>query len=363
MDMNLIVDRKLDQISKKLSFTDLNPVNVEEEKERFFRSESYNPVFEYGRPSCNLDALSVRLERLRPDDSPVGNILRKIRDLYLLDISLINSRGLDGFQGISDKIYGKPDASLVKHAKRLAYLKIRPEENKYSTKQIINKLNLAFIKYGFHWEVEEKDMVANAAVKIQEKKLLIKKSSRFSSNFLKRIIVHEIGTHIMRAENGENQPYRFFARGFPGYLMTEEGLAVYNEEANDCLNNFVLKIYAGRVIAIDYAMQKSFSDTYSMLRKYFTKNTGMAPYPPGKEGFCRDRRTWSADKGYRLSSGIPQDQGLCQKRRKHEHALFRQGRARIYRHAGKHPEPDKPAFSADVPVHEIFQGAFLTVYR
>jgi hypothetical protein len=67
--------------------------------------------------------------------------------------------------------------------------------------------------------------------------------------------------------------------------MTEEGLAVFNEEANDCLNNFVLKIYAGRVLAIDYAMQKSFSETYRLLRKYFTKNTAWRLTLRAKRGF------------------------------------------------------------------------------
>jgi hypothetical protein len=131
----------------------------------------------------------------------------------------------------------------------------------------------AFIKYGFHWEIVEKDMIANAAVKIESKKLYIKKNSRFSSNSLKRIIVHEIGTHVMRAENGLCQPYRFLGRGIPGYLNTEEGLAVYNEENSGCLNNFVLKVYAGRVIAIDMALRCSFRETYEELTKHFTKNT------------------------------------------------------------------------------------------
>ncbi|MBT3408135.1 DUF1704 domain-containing protein [Candidatus Woesearchaeota archaeon] len=273
MDELKQIDNQLDKISKKLSFSILNPINVDKERKKFFSKENYNPQFKYKKPTTKIKSIKKALIQITPPKSVVGDILKKIRDKYLLDIELIENMGTDKFQNITNKLYGVPDKTLIKKANKLIYLKINPEEPIYSTNEIIDKLNIAFVKYGFNWNVEKKNMVASAAVKLQKKQLLIKTNSKFSENFLKRIIVHEIGTHIVRAENGENQPYKFFSRGLPGYLMTEEGLAVYNEEINDCLNNFILKIYAGRVIAINTAMNNSFVQTYSHLRKYFTKNT------------------------------------------------------------------------------------------
>jgi len=272
MDRLKTIDNRLDKISRRISFAAINPVNIEEEKHKFFSRRGYNPQFEYGRHRSNLKALKHSLTRIRPDRSVVGRILSEIRDRYKDDISLVEHRGTSGFTDVSLKIHGLPKQDLVRHAKKLVFLKIRPEPIKYTTKQIIGKLRMAFVKYGFPWEVQQKEMIAMAAVKTGARKLLIKKKSRFSRDFLKRIIVHEIGTHIMRSENGAQQPYRFFSRGLPGYLMTEEGLAVFNEEQHDCLNNYVLKVYAGRVLAINSALRKPFCDTYRLLRKYFTKN-------------------------------------------------------------------------------------------
>ena len=263
-------DKMLDKISRKISFLAVNPKNSQEEKERFFAEPDHEPHFRY-KPHQDLQLMRERLESIRPSDSAVGKILADIRDRYLNDIRLIDSRGTEDFTKISKELYGFPDNNLLKEAKRLIYLKVKKEDSGYATSQIIRKLRLAFMKYGFPWQVEEKDMVAAAAVKTEKKKLFIRRRSSFSENFLKRIIVHEIGTHIMRAENGSYQPYSFFMRGLPGYLMTEEGLAVYNEEQNDCLNNYILKIYAGRVLAIDCALRSSFRKTYELMRKYFTR--------------------------------------------------------------------------------------------
>jgi len=267
------IDDKLAEISQKISFLLLTPTNIDAERKRFFKDTDYNPQFTYPNPHADLNKIRHMLVEIEPDDSVVGRILKGIRDKYLLDIELLESRGTDQFQHISKKTHGRPERELVAQAKKLIYLKVKPESIEYSTQEILSRLRMAFVKYGVNWQVEEKSMIATAAVKISKRKLLIKKNSRFSHSFLKRIIVHEIGTHIVRAENGRSQPYKFFARGLPGYLKTEEGLAVYNEEINDCLNNYVLKIYAGRVLAIDKALKSSFSDTYRMLRKYFTRNT------------------------------------------------------------------------------------------
>lgn len=277
MKGSLEIDRELDSISRQISFDEINPVNSEEERLRFFqrigRGQSYNPVFRYKRKGAGRRGIRERLAQIEPDSSVVGRLLAGIRDTYLLDLDLVESIGSSSLQGISIKLHGSPGQALVEEAQRLVFLKTVPEKKIYRTKEIIQKLRIAFFKYGVTWTVEEKDMIANAAVRVSEKKLLLRKHSFFSKSFLKRIIVHEIGTHIVRAENGRAQPYLFFRRGLPGYLRTEEGLAVVNEERNRCLNNAVLKVYAGRVLAVRTAMQAGFCDTYREMRRYFGRNT------------------------------------------------------------------------------------------
>ncbi|MBN2458591.1 DUF1704 domain-containing protein [Candidatus Woesearchaeota archaeon] len=266
-------DSELDKISTKISFYAVNPINDLAEKERFFKKKGYNPILTYEKYRENLEKLYKEISGLKTDKSVVGKILNDIKKSYKLSTKLLRYRGdANRFTETSIKLYGQPDKELVTEAKKLLKLKIKKEKKVYSSKDVKNRFRLAFLKYGFPWTVEEKDMVSNAAVKPSNRKLYIKKDARFSKNFVKRLIVHEIGTHAMRAENGAMQPYTFFRRGFPGYLMTEEGLAVINEEINNCLNNQILKVYAGRVIAIDCALKHSFLETYKTLRKHFGKD-------------------------------------------------------------------------------------------
>jgi uncharacterized protein (TIGR02421 family) len=267
-------DIKLDNLVRKIYFHAVNPINANTEMVKFFRNPSYNPVFCYKKFNDDLDMLGNKIMAVKTDRSIPGKILSLVKDEAIDKIALIKSRGIaDKFTKASIRIYGAPDRELLDLAKKIIRKQSKKDKKAYSSKEVINKFRFAFLEYGFPWTVVEREMVADAAVNCNSKTLLIKKGARFSKKFVKRLIVHEIGTHALRSENGALQPYKFFERGFPGYLMTEEGLAVINEDLNNCLDHNTLKIYAGRVIAIEYALKGSFSDTYIELRKYFDKKT------------------------------------------------------------------------------------------
>ncbi len=264
-------DRKLREISRNIEFTAVNPSNFDAEKKKFFSSSSYEPVFSYKSYHISLNILRKKLEKISPDNSVVGKILKDIKKECLLNIDMLEKRGKESFTKASLKLYGAPDDYLVRKAREFLKLETKKEKKIYSTKQIIKKIKTAFLKYGVNWKVEEKDILSMAAVSNGRKRLVIKKNSRFSKSFLKRIVVHEIGTHILRYENGSMQPFLFFSSGLPGYLMTEEGLAVINEEKHNCLNNYILKVYAGRVLAIHYSLRKPFREVFNILSNYFSE--------------------------------------------------------------------------------------------
>ena len=46
---------------------------------------------------------------------------------------------------------------------------------------------------------------------------------------LRKIVAHEIETHLIRGYNGSKQKYTIFKSGADDYLPTEEGLAIYNQ--------------------------------------------------------------------------------------------------------------------------------------
>jgi len=271
------IDKELHKISEKINFYAVNPENADVEKRKFFRSRSYNPQFVYDAYKEDLPQVRERLQVINPDRSILGKIFREARDIMINDTYMLETRGSTSFTEVGIKLWGKPDKKLVRKAeeilKRIKTKKRNSGKRIFTARKLITPLKFALFKYGLrNWKVREKNMIASAAVRVEEKALLIKKNERFSKKFVERLIVHEIGTHIIRAENGFKQPYKIFARGFPGYLMTEEGLAVVHEELHGCLEPFTLKVYAGRVIAVHKSLHGSFRSTYNYLRKHFTKD-------------------------------------------------------------------------------------------
>ena len=97
------------------------------------------------------------------------------------------------------------------------------------------------------------------SVNIRTKNIFINQDYVFTKESLKRLIAHEIESHIYRYENGVRQPYLIFAKGLSKEtLKTEEGLAVYVEEKKKINTDLQLKNYAGRVVAINLALKKNF---------------------------------------------------------------------------------------------------------
>jgi len=109
--------------------------------------------------------------------------------------------------------------------------------------------------------------------------------------------------NIARAENGKKQRYLLFSYGFPNYLETEEGLAVYNEKINDLLPNHILKHYAGRVIAVDLALKNSFSIVYNELLQYFNKDIAWNLALRAKRGLADTSKKGGFSKDYLYLKG------------------------------------------------------------
>lgn len=285
MATNKEIDLELDRIGRGISFYAINPTNEDEEKEKFFKDKDYNPHFRYEKYSEDIGELQDKLQSLCPDNTIMGYLLKQSRNIDYSMLNMIKHRGMQKFTKYSILCYGAPDADLVKKAKKiLKDLKPIKEKKDLTTEDIKKRMKYAFLKYGFNWKITEKKMTASAAVKAGEKELVIKKDEKFSERIIKRLIVHEIGTHIMRCENGCQQPYKLFERGLPNYLMTEEGLAVVNEERHNCLDNAVLRRYAARVIAVDMALRHSFKEVFREMAKHLDEEQAWRTTVRAKRG-------------------------------------------------------------------------------
>lgn len=269
----MLIDTKLCSVAQKLSQLPCLPKNLETERSRFFNDASgtYNPVFSYEVDRASLLAAKKELEQLSINTTGIGALFEKKRQELLTIIAMMLSIGTRSFSEHAITLYNKPDDDLVDRAWKLIRLHDSEERTYVPAHIAMVHLQHAMKKYGCSWDVQEKDMAARACVDLSNKRLLIKKHSFFTKKFIARLIVHEIGTHIVRYQNGTHQPYKIFSHGLSGYLGTEEGLAVLNEELNNCLTRATIKTYAARVIAVHKGLQCTFRETYNYLMPYVGK--------------------------------------------------------------------------------------------
>lgn len=149
--------------------------------------------------------------------------------------------------------------------------KYKAEEIKEIFVRVLTKLGVQN-----EWQVVIQSDNAPSSINInQENKLiLIPANKEISHNKIIKLIVHEIGTHIIRRINGEhpNSKLELLGFGLRGY-KDDEGVATMREQAIlDKVDDFRgLDYYLGIAIAqgkIDGKI-KDFAGTFEVMKKYF----------------------------------------------------------------------------------------------
>ena len=258
------------KIDKKIPFMGMNPLNAISERKKFLKNPAYVPVFRYAKPPSGIEKLFGKIENIELEENIINNLYLQKLEKYKRTNAMLQNIGTDEFTFFSKQIFGEPSVDLVNKAYIILEKEPFEEEASVTPKQVCEVIRKVFEEFNLKdWVVSTKKMTANAAIYGSRKRVYVKKNAKFPEGFMKRVIVHEIGSHAFRAENGARQPYTIFRRGLPNYLMTEEGMAVNAEEMNECLNINTLRVYAGRVIAIHHSLEKGFREVFDELRKYF----------------------------------------------------------------------------------------------
>lgn len=266
------IDRDLINIDNKIKLLyHIRPLNLEKEEGKFFENTAKNPQFEY--PHLKFDPLDLidKLNKITPDKSPLGHIYEAKKREISDKIALLESIDEEGFSEITAKLFGKPTAEDINHCKDMIIRNLhkndQKEEELYNIKEVKTEFEKAFLEYGLKkWKVKIKENLVSGCVAGKNNCLFIRSDVKFSKDRIKSLIVHEIETHILTAENGKLQPYELFNRGLADYLETQEGLAMYNVE-KQCGISFEENYKAqAHVLAIDIGLKGGgFSDIYHNL--------------------------------------------------------------------------------------------------
>jgi len=252
------------------------PLNRVEERQKVFEAQrngqSYNPQFVY-TPPPKYPAQSIRefMAKLEPQESWVEKLYYEKARNALLAIQCVQDHVPSVITGMSCLAYGLPGWDLLTEARRIL-AQVHPTDTPDQPKTLSAEDAIAWMQSVLdqssiqEWRaIVFEPMSAKMSVNRLDKEVKIRKGVTFSPSDLHRLVVHEIGVHVLRYENGAQQPIRLFQSGFTKYLSTEEGLAVYGEAQAGLLETPTLRKYAGRVIAAHLALNHPFSHVFETL--------------------------------------------------------------------------------------------------
>ena len=165
-----------------------------------------------------------------------------------------------------------------------------------------------FNEYGLkNWKVKIKENMVADCVAGKNNRLFVNKDAKFTRERMESLIVHEIETHILTAENGKMQPYELFNRGLANYLTTQEGLAMYNVEKQRHTPFSTNYKAISHVIAIYLASKSSFSETFNQLVEIgIPKSQAFRSTLKAKRGFSDTSKPGAFTKDYIYYKGYQQ---------------------------------------------------------
>jgi alpha-L-glutamate ligase-like protein/uncharacterized protein (TIGR02421 family) len=270
---------KIDEQIKLLSY--INPRNLEEQKALFLSNPEFSPRFSYREADLDFESMKRDIKRLPEVSHWMYSLFsEKIKEIER-KIDLIQSVGTKDFSTFSEHVFGTVTESTYRMA--LQYIKQHgeknlPDESELLDMKIAQNMLQDFLKAHkiSHWKLKEiEDSVADIQV-TKRNIILLKKGATFRKNRLQALLVHEIGTHVFRFENGKLQPFRIFERGTAGYLKTEEGLAIWNQNSIGLTLGEKFLKPAYQVVAIHLAKKMSFCDLFHFFQDTYDLRDDLA---------------------------------------------------------------------------------------
>lgn len=277
------IDNYIFEKSKEFDiYQNLNPINSKIENQKFLdyfqKGIEYNPQYQYNIKKNNYEIELNLIKKYKKDlenkkDYISIKLYMALEELEQ-NIGLLNNMGDAKFiTEYSKKIYGCPNKELIDNAKTILEKEYNQNEKlKFDATYCKKQFEKIILKNDLNnWNVElNEKQLSKVSVFPENRIIKINKNAKFSQNDIERLIVHELGTHVLRSENGIQQPYKIFSIISEKNLYTEEGLATVNEEIANVLDKRTFRIYAGRVLAVYESLNKSFYEVFCEIKKYFS---------------------------------------------------------------------------------------------
>lgn len=168
------------------------------------------------------------------------------------------SRDATAFSEVEARIKGLPPVEVVEEARRIAETPPADREvcdGEVPAEQMVELAERALSAYGIaDWTVQVSDaMAARVSVNGALRRVRVRARETFSRHVAERLLVHEIGGHVLRWVNSRRQPEPLAQVPLGATVPTEEGLALWLEDRFGYLDDAALRTYAARVLAVEAA--------------------------------------------------------------------------------------------------------------
>ena len=267
--------KRLTNLSSKLTVgtSTLTPLNYSDEREKFFSSDTYNPIFYYSKNDTSglhkeVQSLLEELGEISLPNNLSYYFYNALQSLST-DIDLIDAIGADSFAEIAADVfqYDTIDSnSLLQQSANISF-----NEPRNCKLQCAEEMSKNFTKYiedlGIDYSVTI-DHFNDHIIRVGAKNLVIGAAVKRYCNNVERLIVHEVESHILQRhnlKNAHNPLLRIIPRSH--LSLWGEGLAVYNEISSGIITRSAFETYYYRLRAVE-KLEYSFREIFENLAQY-----------------------------------------------------------------------------------------------
>lgn len=217
---------------------------------------SYSPR----RIAPRIEALKSFAASLDPSTSPArALVLDELRSSIEFAQALLAGDD-ESYRTAQIAAHGLPGASVLAHARRQLAVASGPQEYQAVVSAEELSVRIHDVLQGLAisgWDVVlEPNMSARASVNGIRRRIRVRAGQDFTPKEADRLVVHEVGGHVLRWVNSERQPEAWASVPLGNTIATEEGLAVCREVEFGGTDQETMRTYAARCIAVDVASRE-----------------------------------------------------------------------------------------------------------
>ncbi len=249
----------------------LTPLNYTEEMEKFFSSKKYNPQYVYNDTSLPplleiIDRLKNDIESIMLPDELKEHILEFLDDQKVVFLTK-QSIGKDSFSDLAHQLFdwGSDRLDLLLTNTPKVEFKMHIKHKMQNAEMIKSRFEKVPAKYNIKGFTVNIDSFSPHIINVGNYTINIgSQIKRFECN-VDRLIVHEIESHVLQAENTKKitSPLGEFTK-YGNQNLYGEGLAVFNEITTRKITPSAYEMYYNLIKAVRN-INRSFRQIFELL--------------------------------------------------------------------------------------------------